>query len=338
MSPGLGESKGAQLAQILKKIQGHRENISRLFESFQKGRLAPTLLFAGPSGVGKKLVAQALVQALVCEKPSQAGQELACGECGPCLRVEKGQSESLKTVEPDGATIKIEQAREILQFVTLQKLGRARAIVIEQAHLLNPQAANALLKALEEPPSGTYFILITPIASAILATIRSRAQLIRFSPLTSTDLRNILGANVDDWAIESANGSVEVARRLIESRDEFGELEEATGDFLRATMERFPGAEVSRLKDMTKDRSAQSFAMNLLQNAILNALKRQSGLKLRRSNDSWNQIEQRISGIESSRLALLAESSLMLESEMARNIDRGLLLENFALELRRGLS
>ncbi|MEK7357797.1 MAG: DNA polymerase III subunit, partial [Bdellovibrionota bacterium] len=221
------------MARLLDRLQGHGSVLKPLIEAAARERLAPTLIFNGPSGVGKRLAALALAQSLVCEKSRDA----ACGECGGCLRIERGQSESLLVIEPDGAQIKIEQARDVLQFISLRALGRARVIVIDQAHLLGPQAANALLKSLEEPPSGTYFILVTPLASAILPTIRSRSQLVRFAPLDVKSLRAVLGANADEWVLRSARGSVETARRMMEDRAEFHEIETATRAYLGASLQ-----------------------------------------------------------------------------------------------------
>jgi DNA polymerase-3 subunit delta' len=237
---------------LWKQLEGHQLTLKPLVQAAAEQRLAGTLLFAGPSGVGKKFSAFALAQSLVCEtsletRPDHAG----CGICGPCQRIEKGQSESLMVVEPAGAQIKIEQAREVLQFLNLQKLGRARVIVIDQAHLLGAQAGNALLKALEEPPEGTFFILITHLPNSILATLRSRSQLVRFKPLSDDSMRKILEQNpdagkVDDWLLRASNGSVEAARRMNEERAEFETLERATTAYLASSLHGFPGCRYRR--------------------------------------------------------------------------------------------
>src|SRR4051812_15628421 len=155
---------------IFEKINGHDQQIRALTEAVTKNRLPQSLLFVGPSGIGKKLVALGLAQVLVCErrKPSETK---ACGECGPCVRVARQSSEDLLFIEPQGASIKIEQAHEILRFISLRRLGRARVIIINEAQLLGPQAGNALLKSLEEPPGETFFILVTQNSGAILTTI-----------------------------------------------------------------------------------------------------------------------------------------------------------------------
>ena len=306
------------MARLIDQLKGHKETLKPLIEAAANDRLASTLLFAGPSGVGKKMAALALAQSLVCEK-SKTG---ACGECGSCLRIERGQSESLMIVEPAGAQIKIEQARDVLQFITLQKLARSRIVIIDQAHLMGPQAANALLKSLEEPPAGTYFILVTSMAASVLATIRSRSQLVRFKPLSNSDLKAILGADADEWVLASAQGSVEVARRLLDERADFEALENATGASITAAVQRFPGEEITDLKELMKDRSTHGFVASLLQGMVRDALKGESPA---------------FKNVSPQKLETLAQRSLDFESDLARNVDRGLVLETFAVELGKTL-
>lgn len=297
----------------------------------KESRLAGTLLFSGPSGIGKKHAALALAQAVVCEK----GVEGACGECGSCLRIEKGQSESLLQISPDGAQIKIEQARDALQFIGLRTLGRGRAIIIDQAHLLGPQAANALLKSLEEPPAATHFILVTPLAAAVLPTIRSRSQLVRFKPLSDSDLAKILGDQADEWVIEAARGSVEAARALLDSRDDFAQLEQATLQYMASAMVAFPSQEISDLRERLRDRTAHSFVSGVIQGTVRDALRARSGLKAR-SKGAASDIAKSLAQKNVNQLDSLAAKAVEFEFDLGRNVDRGLILETFAIELGRG--
>jgi len=316
-------------------IIGHTSTLKALVEAQTRQRLASTLLFVGPSGSGKKLCALALAQNLVCDNLSPAG--IACGLCGPCLRIAKLQSESLMLISPEGSGIKIEQIRDILQFIHLQKLGRARIVIIDQAHLLNLQAGNALLKSLEEPPNGTYFILITPLAAAVLPTIRSRAQLVRFRPLGDSELGAVLGPEADPWVVRMAQGSVELAQQLSSDREDFLELEDALLQFLKTAATSFPGEQTARLKELMKERSAQSFVASMLQRFIADSLRAQggaqvSGLRL------WSELAELSKPVSPADLDRLASFALAMEGEMARNIERGLILENLAILWRRAVS
>lgn len=321
------------MARLLDSLKGHGPTLQPLIEAASRDRLAPTLVFSGPSGIGKKLAALALAQALVCEK----SRDDACGECGSCLRIEKRQSESLLVVEPDGAQIKIEQARDVLQFISLRSLGRSRVIVIDQAHLLGPQAANALLKSLEEPPNGTFFILVTPLASAILPTIRSRSQMVRFRPLEIPELRSILGKDADEWVLKSARGSVENARRMMEDREEFQELEGAARAYLAASLgaQGFPGTEISNLRELMKDRSTHGFVSSLIQGTIRDALRTRAGIEPLEGERLGAGLLEAMASLSPARLELLSKKAIEFERDLAGNVDRGLVLENFALAMSR---
>lgn len=145
----------------------------KLLALVESGRLPHGVALVGGTQEERRALAIRLAQRLVCEK------ENACGGCGPCNRVASGSSEALLTVEPDGAQIKLEQAKLILDFLSLKQVSKARLVIIDPVQLLNPQAANALLKSLEEPPAGSYFICLCPSVSLLLPTFRSRLQAFR---------------------------------------------------------------------------------------------------------------------------------------------------------------
>jgi DNA polymerase III subunit delta' len=210
---------------LLSAVKGHDEVIKKLRTAVTAGNLAPTLIFVGPSGVGKRKVAIGLAQLLVCTQPALG---FACGKCGPCIRIENRQSESLLEIEPQGASIKIEQTRQVIKFISLAQVGEARVIIFNDAHLLNAQAANSLLKSLEEPPPATWFILVAPTASAILPTLRSRAQIVRFGTLAREVIAD-LSASGPEWAIESAMGRMDLIEEL--GKEEVVELRAKAFEF-----------------------------------------------------------------------------------------------------------
>ncbi|HPI40415.1 MAG TPA: AAA family ATPase, partial [Pseudobdellovibrionaceae bacterium] len=199
---------------IFDQILGHENIIERLLYAYQNQKLGSVYLFIGPSGVGKKKVALGLAQALVCEQ-NQRG----CGICPSCLRVAQRQSESLILIEPEGPQIKVEQAHEVLKFLSLKPMGKSAVVVIDQAHLMNQQSANMLLKALEEPAQDVYFILLTSSYSALLPTIRSRGQVVRFGPLSEDQIRKN-SPQSPLWAIRAARGSFERLTELSHIEDQ----------------------------------------------------------------------------------------------------------------------
>ena len=192
------------MARLFQKILGHDFVKQRLLEMLARKAMPNTILLAGPSGIGKKLLAQALAQALTCPQ-----SPLACGQCPHCERVENAQSENLLIIEPQnlGAPIKVEQARQCLDFVKLQRWSNARVALIDEAHLLNKQAGNTLLKTLEEPPDGTYFILISSHPHKVLPTLRSRSQIITLQSL-SLDILKKLRPQTPAWVLNSSQGEL----------------------------------------------------------------------------------------------------------------------------------
>ncbi len=142
------------------------------------------LLLAGPRGMGKRTLALNLARGLLCESPRADG--LACGTCASCGFVAAGQHPDLQLLElfetDDGETravteIKVDRIRALIDWAQLTgHRGRAKVAVIAPAEAMNPNAANALLKTLEEPPPATFLILVAHQAGRVPATLRSRCR------------------------------------------------------------------------------------------------------------------------------------------------------------------
>jgi DNA polymerase-3 subunit delta' len=180
-------------------IAGHKRLIDLLARAIARGTLPPTLLFVGPVGVGKWRTAVAVAQALNCLKPvtSESGGAApydACGTCRSCERIERGLHVDVVAVEPDEkASIKIDIVRDVLSRTNYRPFeGRRRVVLIREADTLEPQAQNALLKSLEEPPPATVFILTTAVPGALLPTVRSRSMTLRFGRLTTEEVCDVL--------------------------------------------------------------------------------------------------------------------------------------------------
>ena len=206
----------------LSSVIGHRRLTALISGAIHRGTLPPTLLFAGPPGVGKWRVARATAQTLNCLEPAAArsdGGELrrgepdregpgdlvvdACGRCRACDRIARGVHIDVLALEPDDkASIKIDVIRDVLSQAGYRPFeGRRRVVLIREADTLEPQAQNALLKSLEEPPPATMFILTTSVPGLLLPTVRSRCMRLRFGRLTAPEVAEAL---VRDHEIEAA--------------------------------------------------------------------------------------------------------------------------------------
>lgn len=174
------------------EIQGQETAIHILQCAIRNQHLTHAYLFTGPAGVGKKKTALALAQYLNCEA-ADAANFSSCGRCPSCIQAMAGSHPDLIMLEPDGASIKIEQIRNLLSKVSLRNYESAYQVaIIDDAHLMTEQAANCLLKTLEEPTEHTIFILVTAQAQNLPVTILSRCQQIQFNLLPPALIQQIL--------------------------------------------------------------------------------------------------------------------------------------------------
>jgi DNA polymerase-3 subunit delta' len=168
-------------------IVGHAQQISILTRARSQERLAHAYLFAGPAGVGKRQVALALSQSLLCREGT------GCGHCPACQKVDSGNHPDLHLLDGRDGAIKIEHIRLVQQQLALRPLeGDYRICLIDGAEEMTPAAANALLKTLEEPLPDTLLVLISEQPEKLLPTILSRCQQLPFKRLPRPQLEKIL--------------------------------------------------------------------------------------------------------------------------------------------------
>ena len=233
---------------LLRNIIGHRRLTTLLARAIERESLPPTLLFAGPPGVGKWAVARATAQAVNCLEPVRAPTDHlaidACGKCRACDRVARGVHVDVIALEPDErASIKIDLVRDVLGRTSFRPFeGKRRLVLIREADTLEPQAQNSLLKSLEEPLPGTIFILTTAVPGALLPTVRSRCMRLRFGRLTSAEVSAALVRDHDRSESEAreaaslSDGSIGQALALADN--DLSALRDAAMLLLRHTAER----------------------------------------------------------------------------------------------------
>lgn len=161
-------------------IVGHVENIKMLRYMESSGQVPHALLLTGPRGIGKFMTASVLAAALLCT----AAESKPCGSCQSCVSMSRGTHPDFLTIGPDGQTIKIEQIRTLQHEVALAPyISLRRVCIIDGAELMTTQAANSILKTLEEPMGDIIFILIASNRQMLLSTIISRCMTLAFQPL-----------------------------------------------------------------------------------------------------------------------------------------------------------
>ena len=268
------------------RVRGHDAVADRFRRAIARGRLASTFLFVGPAGIGKRTFALQLAQGLLCERVAEEQLE-PCGECPSCRQVLAGSHPDVIVVSKpaDKSFLPVElligdaehRMRAGLCYdIALKPFsGRRKVAIIDDADYLNKEGANCLLKTLEEPPPKSLLILIGTSEQRQLPTIRSRCQVVRFSPLPVEDVAELLIQQglVDDAAAArraAARGEGSVERATLwcdESLAEFrGQLLGAISvrDFDLLGLARLTGQFVdSAGKDSTAKRQRLRLAVSL---------------------------------------------------------------------------
>lgn len=218
---------------IWDQVTGHSAQIEMIRQAIRRERLAHAFLLVGPRGIGKKLFATTVAQCLFCESIPDHELE-ACGDCPSCRQMQEG-------IHPDLIQIGLLEGKKIISVNQTRgerddadrkgsfcyeishspMIATRRIGIIDDADSMNEEAANSLLKTLEEPPAGAILILIADDTDHVLPTIRSRCQPVQFAPLQTIQVQEILiSQGVDPQALESvlplAEGSVGTARKLLE--------------------------------------------------------------------------------------------------------------------------
>lgn len=227
------------MADLLSTVRAQPTAVATLRRALALGRVHHAYLFDGPDGVGKERTAFGLAQALVCQRRSDGASD-ACGECSACTRsvprsgqtrplhpdvvvLERGLYDpaTLGRRSPETQEISIDQVRTLVlaRAAFAPHEGRAKVFLVRRAEELSISAANALLKTLEEPGARTHFVLLSSTADALLPTIRSRTQRVRFGALPDAVVAELLAARGTEGALAVeiaglAGGSMTTAMAL----------------------------------------------------------------------------------------------------------------------------
>jgi DNA polymerase-3 subunit delta' len=162
------------------QIVGHDWAVALLQQGLAGGRVAHAILFTGPPQIGKTRLALALGQALNCRQPAPP-----CGQCASCVKIQQGVHPDVRVIEGEGAAggFKIDQVRALQREAILTPYeGRYRVFVLRRMDLASTEAANSLLKTLEEPPANVVLVLTAVHAEGLPATVVSRCQRLDLRP------------------------------------------------------------------------------------------------------------------------------------------------------------
>ncbi|WP_308637005.1 DNA polymerase III subunit delta' [Paenibacillus silvisoli] len=223
-----------------------------LHYALTSGKVSHAYLFSGPPGSGRMKMAMAFAKALFC---TGEGAD-ACGECLECRKFEHGNQPDLHLIEPDGSSIKIDQIRELQRELAYRNTAASRKIyIVQRAETMTLQAANSLLKFLEEPQSPVVAILLTENGQAVLPTIRSRTQWVPFMPLSPQDmLQTLADEGIPQLparaAVHLASG-LDACRALIQQNG-FAEMRNVVIQLGKDSLTRFTAAMLSAQQHIFK--------------------------------------------------------------------------------------
>jgi DNA polymerase-3 subunit delta' len=254
-------------------IAGHSRLLSLLARVLACDSMPPAVLMAGPAGVGKRLTAIAIAQAVNCLQPRSSSEfeRDACGECASCRRIARGVHPDVIVVEPgETGAIKIEQLRDVIDRAQYRPFeGRRRVVIINEADAAGADAQSALLKTLEEPPSASLFILISSIPDALLPTVLSRCPRLRFGPLTAAEVARVLkqdhGYSESDARAAAADADGSIGRALESQSEDLTEARDAAQRLLQETARtNDPARRINLARDLTEGKGTPAEERNRL--------------------------------------------------------------------------
>jgi len=323
---------------------GHERPTAILKASILHDRVAHAYLFFGEDRIGKRLAALRFAQAINCEIDYGPGGPDACGACRSCRQIEARTHPDFLLIEPDqeqaNPQIKIEQIRELEQQLVYHPLvGRRKVCLIDEADRMTPGAANALLKTLEEPPDHSLLLLITSRPSALLATVRSRCQGIRFVAPARADVETALKttrrippadarflAMVTQGRIGQALETDLAATRV--QQDEFSTLTSAKS--LQSVATLLTAAEALYRSDRAPE--ALEWIVRWIRDLILVSVGADPDHLLNR--DRLPQLEESAHGLRPDALLDLLADIETIQQAATRNVNLQMALETILLRLR----
>lgn len=249
----------------------------QIMRPVKAGRIVHAQLFSGPKGSGKMSAALFIARAMNCE----AKGERPCNVCPSCLQFLSGNSPRLMVIAPEKNAIKVEQIRAMIDQIYIRPENGLFCVIIDDAHLMNESAQNALLKTLEETPEYALFFLITDKPSSLLPTILSRCAVMRFAPLTDAEVEEALVSKGIDRirakaAAENAGGSI--GKAISQMEDEgFISLKKRALDALASV--RKPSDAAGAYMKIEKDKDASRKILEIYESTAQALMRAQSGME-----------------------------------------------------------
>ncbi len=325
------------------RIVGHQHQIDAFRRVVQRRRLAHAYLFAGPAGVGKRLFAQELAKAILCEAQGRPADTLeACDHCPACIQVDAGTHPDLFTLQmpEESNEVPIDLVQSLCAGFSMKSArGHGKVAILDDADDLNEESANCFLKTLEEPPPRSVFVLVGTSLDRQLSTIQSRCHTVRFGPLADEQVAQILKKSVIEdgpligRVVRLADGSPGAALALADP---------ALFDFRKKLLEGLtrPKIDTMRLakefvefaeeagKDLSAQRRRASLMLRLLVEGFTDALNLSVGAKTKATDpDDLRLLRALQNRASPEKFMTLVERCLQTEQQIGRYVQLPLVLE-----------
>lgn len=308
---------------------------------YAKNRLAHAYIFEGEKNTGKRDVVTFFVKLLLCEQPTD---NVPCETCRNCRRVGSGNHVNVKQVEPEGTQIKIDQIRDLISEMKMVGVEEGRKIyVIYHADKLNTSSSNMLLKFLEEPEGDVTAILVTEQIQAMLPTIRSRCQHIKFASLPRKVLFDELvarGMNQSMAAtVSMVTNSIDAAFKL-EADEQFARMRKTVLKLVKLVRKNVHEA-MFVLQDEWLPHFSEKEEMELALDLLLFAYRDILSIKANPDElitypDQYNDLQKIAYQTSYERLSQDMQAIIQARANLNRNMNRNLLMEQLMLSLQEG--
>ncbi len=240
-------------------IIGHQKQRERLRLLFEEEKIPHALLFAGPRNIGKRTVALDFLKAVNCLQEGGG-----CSSCRSCYEITEGIHPDIIQITPEKKEIQLHQIEEVIERVSFKGLkARFKGVIIDNAHLMNLQAQNSLLKVLEEPPAKTLIILVSEYPRMLLPTITSRTFHLGFSFVPEKEIAKKIQ---DEEAVSISSGRPGEAVRYSHSLEERKKMKEKKEEAMQI-MKGDVAQRFSLTKKIAKEERVEEFLCFLLKTA-----------------------------------------------------------------------
>ena len=212
---------------MFEEIVGNEKIKEALRKSVEEDKVSHSYMFIGIEGIGKKMIAQAFAQMILCLNKTEKG----CNKCKSCVEFYSHNHPDFLYVEPDGNSIKIEQIRYLQRKIQEKSIiSNKKVYIINDADKMTQEAQNCLLKTLEEPPEYSTIILIGSNENAFLNTIKSRCMMIIFKPINQNLIKKYIEQKygmhqISSNMLDAFQGSIGKAILLKDRKEQYEKIE-----------------------------------------------------------------------------------------------------------------